>query len=82
MARGDVGGVERTISLALTPEAKVGDYVLMHTGFAISVLDPKEAEETLQLLGELVQFYADQADEDATEPLGQQTPDAQTNEVR
>ncbi|MDY6877220.1 MAG: HypC/HybG/HupF family hydrogenase formation chaperone [Chloroflexota bacterium] len=56
-ARAQVGGVERTISLALTPEAQVGDYVLIHTGFAIGVLDEEEAQETLQLLGELAEFY-------------------------
>jgi hydrogenase expression/formation protein HypC len=49
----DIEGVTREISLQLTPEAKVGDYVLLHTGYAISVIDPAEAEETLQLLREL-----------------------------
>jgi hydrogenase expression/formation protein HypC len=37
----------------LTPEAQVGEYVLVHTGFAISVLDEKEAQETLALFAEL-----------------------------
>ena len=49
----EIGGVERTISLALTPEAQVGDYVIVHTGFAISVLDAEEAAETLRLFAEL-----------------------------
>ncbi len=49
----DVEGVTRKISLQLTPEAKVGDYVLLHTGYAISVVDPSEAEETLKLLREM-----------------------------
>jgi hydrogenase expression/formation protein HypC len=52
--------VERTISLALTPEARVGDYVLVHTGFAIGVIDEEEARETLQLLEELAEFYTDE----------------------
>ncbi len=56
-ARAEIGGVERTISLALTPEARVGDYVLVHTGFAIGVLDEEEAQETLRLLEELAEFY-------------------------
>lgn len=56
-ARAEIGGVERTISLALTPEARVGDYVLVHTGFAIGVVDEEEAQETLRLLGELAEFY-------------------------
>jgi hydrogenase expression/formation protein HypC len=49
----DIEGVTRDVSLQLTPDAKVGDYVLMHTGYAISVIDPAEAEETLKLLKEL-----------------------------
>jgi hydrogenase expression/formation protein HypC len=57
--RAEIGGVERTVSLVLTPEARVGDYVLMHTGFAIGVLDAEEAQETLQLLEELAKFYTD-----------------------
>jgi hydrogenase expression/formation protein HypC len=52
-ARVEIGGVQRTVSLALTPEAQVGDYVIVHTGFAISVLDQEEALETLQLFAEI-----------------------------
>jgi hydrogenase expression/formation protein HypC len=59
-ARAEIGGVERSISLALTPEARVGDYVLLHTGFAIGVIDEEEAQETLQLLEELAEFQADE----------------------
>jgi len=49
----EIGGVRRTISLALTPEAKVGNYVIVHTGFAISLLHEKEAHETLRLFAEI-----------------------------
>jgi len=56
-ARAEIGGVERTISLALTPQAQVGDYVLIHTGFAIGIVDEEEAQETLRLLEELAEFY-------------------------
>jgi len=49
----DIEGVRREISLQLTPEAKVGDYVLLHTGYAIGVIDPAEAGETLKLLRQL-----------------------------
>jgi len=56
-ARAAIGGVERTISLALTPEAQVGEYVLVHTGFAISVVDEEEARETLRLLEEMATLY-------------------------
>ena len=47
MAEVDIGGVGARISIALTPAAKAGDYVLVHTGFAIEVLDEAEALETL-----------------------------------
>ena len=50
----DLGGVSRTISLTLTPEAKTGDYVLIHAGYAIGVLDEAEAKETLDLLNQMV----------------------------
>ena len=53
----DIDGVTRQASLQLTPEAKVGDYVLLHTGYAINVIDPLEAEETLKLLKELSEVY-------------------------
>jgi hydrogenase expression/formation protein HypC len=56
----DVGGVGRTISLWLTPEAQVGDYVYVHTGFAISVVNEEEALESLRLLRELAESYPDE----------------------
>jgi hydrogenase expression/formation protein HypC len=49
----DIEGVRRDVSLQLTPEAKVGDYILLHTGYAISIIDEAEAEETMRLLKEL-----------------------------
>jgi hydrogenase expression/formation protein HypC len=49
----DIEGVTREISLELTPDAKTGDYVLLHTGYAISIIDAAEAEETLELLREM-----------------------------
>jgi hydrogenase expression/formation protein HypC len=54
LAEVEVGGLTRQASLQLTPEARVGDYVLLHTGYAISVIDQKEAEETLKLMAEIV----------------------------
>lgn len=51
----DIGGVSRTVSIVLTPEANVGDYVLLHTGYAINVLDEEEALETLSLLERMVE---------------------------
>ncbi|HUS04151.1 MAG TPA: HypC/HybG/HupF family hydrogenase formation chaperone [Dehalococcoidia bacterium] len=53
-AETDIGGVKRKVGIVLTPEVKVGDYVLLHTGYAIGVIDEAEAEETLKLLEEIV----------------------------
>ncbi len=47
------GGVLREVSLAYVPEAQVGDYVLVHVGFALSVIDEAEAAETLSYLDQL-----------------------------
>ena len=51
----EVGGIIKRISVWLTPEAKVGDYVLVHAGHAINVLNKEEAEETLRLLAEVAE---------------------------
>ncbi|MGB9597043.1 MAG: HypC/HybG/HupF family hydrogenase formation chaperone [Candidatus Poribacteria bacterium] len=48
MAEVELSGVIRKTSLMLTPEAKVGDYVLLHAGFAIQVLDENEAVKLLE----------------------------------
>lgn len=48
----DFSGVKKTVCLAYTPEAKVGDYVIVHVGFAISVLNEREAQSTLDLVAE------------------------------
>lgn len=47
------GGTTYRASIILTPGVKVGDYVLLHTGYAISILDPREAEATLALFKEI-----------------------------
>ena len=47
------GGIVKQVSLACVPEAKVGDYVLVHVGLAISIIDPEEAEETFRYLREM-----------------------------
>lgn len=53
MGRGELGGVERKVSLMLLDEVKVGDYVLLHAGFAISKINEEEAQELLELLGSM-----------------------------
>jgi hydrogenase expression/formation protein HypC len=53
------GGVVKQINLAYVPEAKIGDYVLVHVGFAISTIDEAEAEEVFEYLrqiGELAEL--------------------------
>jgi hydrogenase expression/formation protein HypC len=59
-AQADVGGVGRTIGLWLTPEAQVGDYVYIHAGYAISVVDEADALESLRLLRELAETYPEE----------------------
>lgn len=55
----EIGGISRRISLWLTPEAKVGDYVLVHTGYAINILDQEQAKETLEILREIAEGVED-----------------------
>ena len=57
MAQVDLGGTTLEVSLVLTPEAQVGDYAIVHTGFAISVMDAAEAQETLKLFAEIEEAY-------------------------
>jgi hydrogenase expression/formation protein HypC len=59
-AKVDIGGVGRIINVLFTPEAQVGDYVYVHTGYAISVLDEAEALESLQLLQELAETFPEE----------------------
>ena len=49
----ELGGVRKTVSVALTPEARIGDYVIVHVGHAIGLLDAEEAEKTLALFAEI-----------------------------
>lgn len=49
----DMGGVRKEISLSLIDEVAVGDYVIVHVGYALNKLDPEEAERTLALFAEL-----------------------------
>jgi hydrogenase expression/formation protein HypC len=56
----EVGGLERTIGVALTPEVEVGNYVYVHAGYAISVVDEEVALESLRLLRELAEGYPEE----------------------
>ncbi len=53
MAKVDFGGVIREACLEVVPEVELGQYVIIHVGFAISVLDEEEAQKSLALLQEL-----------------------------
>lgn len=55
MARVEFGGVVRNACMEYLPEAAVGDYVIVHVGFAISKVDEEEAQRTYQLLAEMEQ---------------------------
>ena len=49
----DFGGIQKRICLAWTPEARVGDYVIVHVGFALSIVNETEALETLNMFREM-----------------------------
>ncbi len=55
VAKVDVRGLLRDVSLDLCPDVSVGEYVLIHTGFAIQKVDEEEAKETLELLRQLAE---------------------------
>lgn len=53
MGKIDFGGVIKEACLAYVPEAKVGEYTIVHVGFALNVIDEEEAQKTLDLLSEI-----------------------------
>lgn len=61
-------GLEQRCSVMLVPDAVVGDYVLVHAGYAISVIDESEAQETFDLLREIGEFETRHTGEDAPAP--------------
>ena len=66
MAKVDFGGVRRECCLDCVPEARLGDYVLVHVGFALSVIDAEEARRTYELfeeMGQLAELAAEQPSE-------------------
>lgn len=52
----DLGGIRKAVSIALVPDAQVGDYVIVHVGHAIGRIDPEEAQRTLALFAEMAQL--------------------------
>jgi hydrogenase expression/formation protein HypC len=57
----DLGGVRKEISVALLDDVKVGDYVILHVGYALSKLDPEEAAATLALFAQMNASMAEQS---------------------
>ncbi len=60
MADAELGGVMTTVNVLFTPDVQVGDYVIMHAGYAISVMDAAEAEATFELLEKVTGTDAEQ----------------------
>lgn len=54
-AKVELGGVTKTISLALVADVAVGDYVIVHVGYALTKVDPAEAEKTMALFAEMAE---------------------------
>jgi hydrogenase expression/formation protein HypC len=63
MAKAEISGVRREISVALCPEADVGDWVLVHVGFALATMDEEQAKETLALLEQMGEAYEQEVGE-------------------
>ncbi|MDD5467879.1 MAG: HypC/HybG/HupF family hydrogenase formation chaperone [Anaerolineales bacterium] len=61
----DFGGVTREACLAYVPEAQVGDYAIIHVGFALNLLSEQEAKETLDLLKQVAGFEGESGSKDA-----------------
>ena len=68
LATVDILGVTRSISLDLTPQAGVGDFVLVHAGFAIEVVDPDYAQETIDLIKQFPELIGEEV------PVGEEIP--------
>lgn len=72
----ELGGIRKTISLALVPEAVAGDYVIVHVGYAIGLLDPIEAQRTLELFEAIEHSQAQPPQPSTPTPPMQAAPQA------
>lgn len=52
----EISGVQREVNLSLEPQAKVGDYVMIHAGFAIQIVEEKDALETIRVINEMLYY--------------------------
>ena len=69
----DILGTTRDISLDLTPQAEVGDHVLVHAGFAIEIVDEQFAQETIDLIREFPELAAEDLSVATSSPEGEDT---------
>ena len=59
MGKIDFGGVSREVCLEYVPEAQIGDYALIHVGFALNLISEQEAQETLELLRQITDLESE-----------------------
>jgi hydrogenase expression/formation protein HypC len=74
MGKVDFGGVARDVCLAYVPDVKIGEYVIVHVGFALSKLDEREAARLYELLRELAALDDDGADAATTPSVTGERP--------
>ncbi len=69
------GGIKKDVNLAMVPDAKIGDYVLVHVGAAISIVDEEEAQKTYEVWEELVEAAAEEGTDIFGMPLDEKEKD-------
>jgi hydrogenase expression/formation protein HypC len=70
LAKAEISGVRRAVSIALCPEIEVGDWVLVHVGFALERIDEQQARETLELLEKMGEAYEQEVREIRASAVG------------
>ena len=67
MAKVDYDGIKKEVNMYMLPEAKIGDYVMVHVGVAISIIDEEEANETMKFLKQMGEYDAELSAEEEKE---------------
>ncbi|MCK5537511.1 MAG: HypC/HybG/HupF family hydrogenase formation chaperone [Bacteroidales bacterium] len=67
LAKVDFDGIKKEINLYMVPEAKIGDYVMVHVGVAISIIDEEEASETMNFLKQMGEYDAELEEQEEKE---------------
>ena len=73
------GGITKEVNLVYVPEAEAGDYVIVHVGFAISVIDEEEAQKTLEYLEQMAAELSELEAGGESAPVPPSTPDRQSS---